>query len=131
MAQKVAFFAPAMLLPNACEKRHFCAIYIPKRTFCQDRLGTNIGKTPKKMPFSAPGSAGRVWQMCLKSPKSESTALPSAAFASQFWLMTWSRRGVSVHHVPGDFPNVDAADRVELLPPARKRFLLLQRVPNV
>jgi hypothetical protein len=25
-----------------------------KRSFCQDRLGTNIGKTQKKMPFSAP-----------------------------------------------------------------------------
>jgi hypothetical protein len=31
-----------------CGKRHFCAIYILKRSFCQDRLGTNIGKALKK-----------------------------------------------------------------------------------
>ena len=32
-----------------CEKRHLlCAIYILKRTFYQDRLGTNIGKALKK-----------------------------------------------------------------------------------
>jgi hypothetical protein len=29
-----------------------------KRSFCQDRLGTNIGKTQKKMPFSAPPIRG-------------------------------------------------------------------------
>eukprot|EP01046_Picozoa_sp_COSAG06_P043135 COSAG06_NODE_5606_length_3366_cov_5.365473_5_plen_160_part_00 len=37
---------------NACEgygAKHatFCAVYILKRSFCQDRLGTNIGKTQK------------------------------------------------------------------------------------
>ena len=32
-------------------KRSFCAIYIYKRTLYQDRLGTNIGKTPKKDIF--------------------------------------------------------------------------------
>ena len=31
-------------------KWSFCAIYIYKRTLYQDRLGTNIGKTPKKEP---------------------------------------------------------------------------------
>ena len=37
----------------------FLAIYIYKQSFCQDRLGTNIGKTQKKMPFSAPPVCGR------------------------------------------------------------------------
>jgi hypothetical protein len=32
----------------------FGAIYVQKRSFCQDRLGTNIRKTPKKMAFFAP-----------------------------------------------------------------------------
>ena len=36
---------------EACGKRHFCAIYILKRSFCQDRLGTNIGKTHKREAF--------------------------------------------------------------------------------
>jgi hypothetical protein len=36
---------------DRCEKRTFCAIYIEKRSFYQDRLGTNIGKTPKKDVF--------------------------------------------------------------------------------
>jgi hypothetical protein len=34
-------------------KRHFWAVFILKRTFCQDRLGTNIGKTQKKWRFLA------------------------------------------------------------------------------
>jgi hypothetical protein len=33
-------------------KRHFCAIYIQYALFYQDRLGTNIGKTQKRMAFS-------------------------------------------------------------------------------
>ena len=33
---------------EACGKRHFCAIYTLKRSFCQDRLGTNIGKTQRQ-----------------------------------------------------------------------------------
>jgi hypothetical protein len=33
----------------------FCAIYIEKRSFCQDRLGTNIGKTQKRVAFFAGG----------------------------------------------------------------------------
>jgi hypothetical protein len=32
----------------------FGAIYVQKRSFCQDRLGTNIRKTPKKVAFFAP-----------------------------------------------------------------------------
>jgi hypothetical protein len=32
-------------------KRKFCTIYTLKRTFYQDRLGTNIGKTQTKMAF--------------------------------------------------------------------------------
>ena len=36
-----------------CEKTPLSHLYI-KTIICQDRLGTNIGKTPKKMPFSAP-----------------------------------------------------------------------------
>ena len=32
-------------------KRAFCAIYTLKSSFYQDRLGTNIGKTPKKARF--------------------------------------------------------------------------------
>jgi hypothetical protein len=40
---------------HTCENRHFCAIYVLKNDdFCQDRLGTNIGITPKKMPLFAP-----------------------------------------------------------------------------
>eukprot|EP01046_Picozoa_sp_COSAG06_P119267 COSAG06_NODE_66511_length_254_cov_0.664516_1_plen_84_part_11 len=31
----------------------FCAIYISNRTFYQDRLGTNIGKTQKRVAFCA------------------------------------------------------------------------------
>jgi hypothetical protein len=33
-------------------KRHFLAVFILKRSFDQDRLGTNIGKTQKKPVFS-------------------------------------------------------------------------------
>jgi hypothetical protein len=36
----------------------FCAIYIYKRSFYQDRLGTNIGKTQKKDVFLRESSAG-------------------------------------------------------------------------
>jgi hypothetical protein len=39
-------------------------LYI-KTIFCQDRLGTNIGKTQKKMPFSLPGIAAcSGWLFC-------------------------------------------------------------------
>jgi hypothetical protein len=37
---------------NGAKNAFFCAILYPKRSFYQDRLGTNIGKTPKKMCFS-------------------------------------------------------------------------------
>jgi hypothetical protein len=33
------------------KKRSFWAIYIQKRWFYQDRLGTHIGKTPKRVVF--------------------------------------------------------------------------------
>ena len=33
----------------------FCAIYIQNRSFHQDRLGTNIGKTPKQQVFRSRG----------------------------------------------------------------------------
>ena len=64
------YFAPCTRSTNvtlvsqacACEKRHFCAIYISKRSFCQAGLGTNIGKTQKKMPFFAPPALTPVWQ---------------------------------------------------------------------
>jgi hypothetical protein len=34
----------------------FCAIYIYERSFCQDRLGTNMGKTQKRVAFFAGGA---------------------------------------------------------------------------
>jgi Ca2+-binding EF-hand superfamily protein len=37
----------AMATFGLVRNRHFCAIYIRNRSFCQDRLGTNIGKTQK------------------------------------------------------------------------------------
>jgi hypothetical protein len=37
-----------------CEKHHFCdAIYIQNDSFYQDRLGTNIGKTQKRVVLFA------------------------------------------------------------------------------
>jgi hypothetical protein len=43
---------PSGKFTNGGEKNvTFCAIYILKRSFYQDRLGTNIGKTPKKDVF--------------------------------------------------------------------------------
>ena len=54
-AHRASVHAPA----GPCENRHFGAIYNENpRSFCQDRLGTNIGKTQKKMPFSAPPIRG-------------------------------------------------------------------------
>jgi hypothetical protein len=42
-------------IPSPCEKTAFLShIYIYKRSFRQDRLGTIIGKTQNKMPFFAP-----------------------------------------------------------------------------
>jgi hypothetical protein len=39
-------------IAKAVRKRHFCPfIYIYMRSFCQDRLGTNIGKTQKWTVF--------------------------------------------------------------------------------
>ena len=42
---------------SSCESRHFCAIFAPiyrlKRSFCQDRFGTNMGKPLPKIPFFA------------------------------------------------------------------------------
>jgi len=39
---------------NGC----FEPFYIQMRSFCQDRLGANIGKTQKSLPFSQVGSGG-------------------------------------------------------------------------
>jgi hypothetical protein len=33
------------------KKRHFCAIFVSNASFYQDRLGTNIGKTQKRVAF--------------------------------------------------------------------------------
>ena len=48
---------------GTCEKRHFLShlyikptFYIYKRTFYQDRLGTNIGKTQKRVVLCAGGT---------------------------------------------------------------------------
>jgi hypothetical protein len=56
-AQKVAFFFFSHLVVHLLRLRKtaFLSHYISKRTFCQDRLGTNIGKAQKQMmPFFAP-----------------------------------------------------------------------------
>jgi hypothetical protein len=49
----------------------FCAIYILKRTFYQDRLGTNIGKPQKRVAFcagaGAPGAAAALLAALLPS----------------------------------------------------------------
>ena len=62
-----------------CKKRHFCAVYVSKRSFCQDRLGTNMGKTHKKWPFSH--HRGRT------AP--ENTALFSVLFAMFVLSLSW------------------------------------------
>ena len=40
----------------------FCAVYKKRASFCQDRLGTNIGKTQKRVAFFADA-----WVLCLRA----------------------------------------------------------------
>ena len=52
---KLNFFEGGVRCGKRLRKTAFLShLYIYKRSFCQDRLGTNIGKTQKKMPFFAP-----------------------------------------------------------------------------
>jgi hypothetical protein len=48
------FRSGSILNRSILRKTAFLSHLYIKRPFCQDRLGTNIGKTQKKMPFSAP-----------------------------------------------------------------------------
>ena len=58
----------ATLLLNRMRRRYFGAMYISMRSFYQDRLGTNIGKTPKRLPFSQVAPSGTTY-MLLYNPQ--------------------------------------------------------------
>jgi hypothetical protein len=51
VASHAARTTPLLRRTQVSKTATFCAIYIHNASFCQDRLGTNIGKTPKKRPL--------------------------------------------------------------------------------